>query len=81
MARPVIYINQTKCATCEIEMPPSKYKKPYSKNCADCKLKAQIAHAEIKQLYKDLKARNAKKSNKELEISSESFSNYKGGKL
>ena len=81
MARPVIYINQTKCATCEIEMPPSKYKKPYIKNCADCKLKAQIANAEIKQLYKDLKARNAKKSNKELEISSKSFSNLKGRKL
>tara|TARA_R100000935_G_scaffold56498_1_gene88190 strand:- start:147 stop:392 length:246 start_codon:yes stop_codon:yes gene_type:complete len=81
MARPIIYTNQTKCATCEIEMPPSKFKKPYSKNCPACKLKEQKAKAEMKQLYKDLKARNARKSNKELEISSDSFSNSKGGKL
>ena len=42
MARPVIFINQTRCAECDKEMEPRKYKKPFKKLCPECKSKNLI---------------------------------------
>tara|TARA_R110002050_G_scaffold61572_1_gene136012 strand:- start:60 stop:314 length:255 start_codon:yes stop_codon:yes gene_type:complete len=75
MARPVIYINQTKCAQCDVEMEPRKHKKPFKKLCPECKSKAHQGNVELKKMFKELKERNSKMTNEELGISTKSFKN------
>jgi len=75
MARPVIYINQTRCAKCNVEMEPRKHKVPFKKLCPECKSKAHQGNAELKRMFKELKKRNAKMTNEELGISEKSFKN------
>ena len=75
MARPVIFINQTRCAECDKEMEPRKHKKPFKKLRPECKSKAHQGNAELKKVFQDLKKRNAKMTNEELGISNKSFKN------
>ena len=73
MARPTIAVHHTQCSDCGKDMPPVKHKRPFAKMCHDCKGARIGTKGEVSQITIDLKIRNLKMTNEELEISPDAF--------